>query len=107
MDLYTEAIMKLDQLDKAIDEVEKVGERYAEADTNLRVLKAKAKFRLKSEGCAVGILDDGVFIDNEVAEANHEMRLAETLVWTSKERVQAIKRRHDMLKEQLAREYGR
>ena len=107
MDLFLELEQKQAELDKAIKELRKAGQNWSEADKTYRVLKAKAKFRLKAEGVAVGMLEDGVFVDEDVADALQQRDLTDVLVTACKEEINSIKIQIAIIREQLAREYGR
>lgn len=107
MDLFLELEQKQAELDQAIRDLKVAGQNWAKADRDYRVLKAQAKFRLKSEGCAVGMLEDGVFIDNGVADALQQRDLTDVLVTACKENINSIKIKIAIIREQLAREYGR
>ena len=107
MDLFVALEEKQAELDEAIKELRKAGENWANADRTYRMLKAKAKFRLKSEGVAVGMLEDGVFNDEDVANALHDRDLTDVLVTACKEQINSIKIQIAIIREQIAREYGR
>ena len=107
MDLFLELEQKQAELDQAIRDLRAAGQKWAETDRHYRVVKAMAKFRLKNEGCAVGMLEDGVFLDSEVADALEQRDLADIMVTASKENINSIKIKIAIIREQLAREYGR
>ena len=107
MDLFLELQEKQDELDKAIKDLREAGRNYAEADTAYRRMVAKETLRLKAKGMAVGLIEKGIFDDEQVLDALFQRDYTDTLVTASKEVVNALKLRIKTISEQLAREYGR
>lgn len=107
MDLFLELQQKQEDLDKAIKELRKAGQEYAEADATYRRLVAQEALRLKAMGMAVGLIDKVIYDNEDVVEALFQRDLKDVLVTASKESINALKVRIAIIREQLAREYGR
>ena len=107
MDLFIELQQKQEDLDKAIKELRKAGQEYAEADATYRRLVAQEALRLKTMGMAVGLIDKVIYDNEDVVKALFQRDLKDVLVTASKESINALKVRIAIIREQLAREYGR
>ena len=107
MDLFIELEQKQEELDKAIKELRKAGQEYAEADAAYRRLVAQEALRLKTMSMAVGLIDKVIYDNENVVEALFQRDLKDVLVTAAKESINALKVRIAIIREQLAREYGR
>lgn len=107
MDLFLELEQKQTDLDNAIRDLKQAGKDYAEADTNYRRLVAQETLRLKARGMAVGLIDKAIFDNEEVSNALFQRDYTDVMVTACKETINALKVRIAVIRDQLAREYGR
>ena len=107
MDLFVELEQKQTDLDNAIRDLRQAGREYAEADTRYRSLVAQETLRLKAKGMAVGLIDKAIFNNEEVSNALFQSDFTDVMVTASKETINALKVRIAVIRDQLAREYGR
>ena len=104
-DLYASLLKVTEQMDEAISDMKEYGLAMAEAERDYRVSKAKeiAKLRLIDK-TPVSIVSDVANGDEKVAGLRLERDKNEVMYKASIERLQKLKREHDLLKVFLTKE---
>ena len=88
------------------DEARRLGEESARASAEFRKLKALKALDLKARGMAASLVGDAVYADEGVNMARLKADLKAAEAAAAKEAVNLHKRRADICREDIAREWG-
>jgi hypothetical protein len=104
-DLYADVLKVESHMDEAISDMREYGLAMAERERDYRVSKAKTIANLRlTDKTPVSIVADMANGDEEVADIRLERDKNEVMYKASIERLQKLKREHDLLKVFLTKE---
>lgn len=104
--LQAELDGQLDENAKAIEDMRSSGRECARAEARYRAAKAAKMLRLKADGFPASMTSDIAKGDQEVSAMFVAWKCAEADAKADQERVMLAKRRVDVLREQISRDWG-
>ena len=107
MDLYTQMLNLINDLDLSIKSLAKNGERLAEAEKEYKTELTKQALQLKADGTAVTFINLIIHGQPEVARKRLERDIAEANYKANQEFINITKLKLKICESQLQREWGK
>ena len=107
LEMYQELTDALNDQDKAIDSMRNAAKDMATADCEFDIALAEAVVKSRMDGEAAALCKVIALGKRNVAEAKYRKIAAEAMWKVSQEDVNNRKRRIDVMREQMNREWGR
>lgn len=107
MDLYSQMLNLITELDLSIKSLAKNGERLAEAERDYKTELAKQALQLKADGTAVTFINLVIYGQDEVARKRLERDIAEANYKANQEFINITKLKLKICESQLQREWGK
>ena len=106
VELFQARDAAMDAADEANDDALRFGEEAAEYAREFRRLKALEALELRERKVPASIIGDAIYASDEVNAAKANAELAQVRYGVAKEAVNPQKRRADIRREDIAREWG-
>ncbi len=105
MSLFAEQQELFQKLATHITDLRQRGIKYAEAENDYKIALAQKVTELRAEGMAVGIINQIVYGQPDVARKRLERDIAQTMYEVAKEAINGTKLKIRITENQLDREY--
>ena len=105
-DLYNEQMDLIEQLFAAIKKLHKNGREKCVADSDYQIKKAEVELRMLDEGKKITLISDIIRGVQPVADLRLRRDIAEVVYDTNLQYIYALKKKMDIIENQIAHEYG-
>lgn len=106
-DPITEVFRMADMVETALTESAKRGKAFAEAERDYRIALAEKMLLLRDQGQPATLVSDLARGDKTVAQKRFDRDCAEVVYDSAKEAINVYKKKIDVLREQIEREWSR
>lgn len=106
MDIYSDIMKSLEELDITISTLERTGYEYGKAFTNYRIALSEELVKLKQEGYAISLAENIARGNPKIARLKLEEITKEAIYKANLEKINAIKLRIKVLTNQYDKEWG-
>ena len=98
---------KLDELERAHDDLTRTGISLALAEQEYKEVLSKATMRLKTEGMSATMIEQVIYGMKSVSEKRYQRDVADVIYKATDERINITKLEIRILEAQIEREFGR
>ena len=105
MELYNELQYKIKELTVSLKQLRDTGTKLAEAEREYKIILRKEALKLRTEGCAVTLINQIVYGITEVAELRFKRDVSETIYKANQEAINTYKLQIRIIESQVDREY--
>lgn len=106
MDLYSELMQKVRELEASIRALRTTGGAYAQAEKDYKIILRQECLKLRDSGLAVGLIDKTCYGIPSVAEARFKRDCAKVVYQANMDSINATKLMIRILEGQLNREWS-